>query len=142
MPCECDEMPDEDPCRLDLVWDDDLNATAFTADGRAIRVGAAASLSPQRLLALAASSGLMMTFLELAAEAGVPVQGYVSSARLRETTGGEPELALVPCVVVLSDEDCARIERLWDDAVRRSPTLRLLGAHVQVEPTVRVVPPV
>jgi organic hydroperoxide reductase OsmC/OhrA len=62
-------------------------------------MGPAANLSPQHLLALAASSCLMTTFLGLAGEAGVAVQGL------------------------------------------GSPTLRLLGTHLQIEPTVRVVPP-
>ena len=128
-------------CSLELVWDEDLNATAVTEQGAPIRIGPAANLSPQHLLALAASSCLMTTLLTLAGEAGVPVQGYVSSARLRETPGGAPDVALAPCVVVGSDADRQQVEQLWPRAVERSPTLRLLGAHLHVEPTVRVVPP-
>jgi organic hydroperoxide reductase OsmC/OhrA len=133
-------MPDECHCSLELVWDEDLNATAVTERGEPIRVGPAASLSPQHLLALAASSCLMTTFLRLAGDAGVSVQGYVSSARLCETPGAEPEVALAPCVVVESDTDRARVEQLWPQAIEHSPTLRLLGTHLQIEPSVRVVP--
>ena len=131
---------DECHCSLELVWDEDLNATAVTERGAPIRVGPAASLSPQHLLALAASSCLMTTLLRLAAEAGVSVEGYVSSARLKETPGGAPEVAIAPCVVVQSDGDRGRMEQLWPQAIEQSPTLRLFGAHFQVEPTVRVVP--
>jgi organic hydroperoxide reductase OsmC/OhrA len=138
MSSDCHVTPDECHCSLELVWDEDLNATAVTERGTPIRVGPAASLSPPHLLALAASSCLMTTLLRLASEAGVSVQGYVSSARLKETPGEAPEVALAPCVVVESEADRGRIELLWRQAIKLSPTLRLLGAHVQVEPTVRV----
>lgn len=128
-------------CSLGLVWDEHLNATATTELGASIRVGPAASLSPQHLLALAASSELMTALLTLAADAGVSVEGYVSSARLRETPAGTPDVALVVCVVVPSHEDRIQIEPLWDQAIERSSTLRLLGSHLKVEPVVRVVPP-
>jgi organic hydroperoxide reductase OsmC/OhrA len=137
---ESHETPNECRCSLELVWDEDLNATAVTEQGAPIRVGPAASLSPPHLLGLAASSCLMTTLLTLAAEHGVQVQGYVSSARLHETTSGV-DVALAPCVVVGSDTDRTQIEQLWPQAIERSPTLRLLGAHLQVEPTVRVLPP-
>lgn len=139
--CQSHEAPNECHCSLELVWDEDLNATAVTERGAPIRIGPAASLSPPHLLALAASSCLMTTLLTLAGEAGVSLQGYVSSARLRETPGTVPDVALAPCVVVGSDADRRRIEQLWPQAIERSPTLRLLGTHLQVEPTVRVVPP-
>lgn len=135
------EPPGECGCSLELVWDDNLDATAVTDQGTPIRVGPAANLSPQHLLALAASSCLMTTLLTLAADEGVPVEGYVSSVRLRERPGGPPELAIAPCVVVSSDADSKRIGPLWREAVDRSPTLRLLGSHLQVEPEVRVIPP-
>ena len=138
---DLDEPTAECHCILGLVWDEDLNATAITERGAPIRIGPAASLSPQHLLALTASSCLMTTLLTLAAEAGVSVEGYVSSARLRETPGGTPEVALAPCVVVLSHEDRKQIDQLWHQAIERSPTLRLLGAHLHVEPAVLVVPP-
>lgn len=129
-------------CSLELVWDEDLDATAVTEQGAPIKVGPAVRLSPAHLLALAASSCLMTTLLTLAREAGVSVQGYVSSARLRETPGTVPDVALAPCVVVASEPDRQQIEQLWPQAVEGSPTLRLLSAHVQVEPTVRLVSPV
>jgi|SRR5687767_1797989 len=129
-------------CSLELVWDEGMNATAFTEEGAPIRIGPAANLTPQQLLAMAASSCLMTTLFRLAAEAGVSVEGYVSSARLRQRPGRMPELALAPCVVVATDEAAARIERLWDEAIQRSPTLRLLSPNLQVEPVVRIVPPV
>jgi organic hydroperoxide reductase OsmC/OhrA len=128
-------------CSLELVWDEDLDATAVTEQGAPIKVGPAARLSPAHLLALAASSCLMTTLLTLAREAGVSVQGYVSSARLGQTPGAVPDVALAACVVVASDADRQQIEQLWPQAVERSPTLRLLSAHLHVEPTVRVVSP-
>src|SRR3989338_9187128 len=138
-PSTCHDPREECHWSLELVWDEDLNATAVTERGEPLRIGPAVSRSPQHLLALAASSCLMTTLLTLAAEAGIPVQGYVSSARLRETAGAPPEIALAPCVVVESDVDRRRIERLWPQAIERSPPLRLLGGHLHVEPAVRVV---
>jgi organic hydroperoxide reductase OsmC/OhrA len=126
-------------CSLELVWDEDLDATAVTEQGAPIKVGPAARLSPAHLLALAASSCLMTTLLTLARKAGISVQGYVSSARLGQTPGAVPDVALAACVVVASDADRQQIEQLWPQAVERSPTLRLLSAHLHVEPTVRVV---
>jgi hypothetical protein len=129
------------PCSLELVWDNDLNATAFTADGGTVPVGPDANLSPATLLALAASSCLMTTLLELAAGAGISIAAYLSSARVRQLPDGTSELALAPCVVVTSEPDGTRMERLWEHAILRSPTLRLFGARLQVEPVVRIIPP-
>jgi organic hydroperoxide reductase OsmC/OhrA len=129
-------------CSLELVWDADLDATAVTEQGAPIKVGPTARLSPAHLLALAASSCLMTTLLTLAREAGISVQGYVSSARLGQTPGAVPDVALAACVVVASDADRRQIEQLWPQAVEGSPTLRLLSAHLHVEPSVRVVSPV
>jgi uncharacterized OsmC-like protein len=126
-------------CSLELVWDEALNATAVTDRGM-VRIGPDASLTPHHLLALAASSELMTTVLTAAAARGVAIQGYVSSVRLRGSSDQTPDLALAPCVVVASDQDRERIEALWPEAVNRTPTLRLLGPHVQLEPTVRVAP--
>ena len=86
---ELDQMTDENT--LELAWDDDLNATALTGGAEPIRIGPAVNLLPHQLLALAASSSLMTSFLNLAAATGVPVQGYVSSARVRDGAGGEPD---------------------------------------------------
>jgi hypothetical protein len=99
------------------------------------------NLLPHQLLALAASSSLMTSFLNLAAATGVPVQGYVSSARVREGAGGEPELALTPRVVVSSETDAGLVAELWREAVRYSRTLGLLRDRLRVEPAVRVAPP-
>ena len=136
---ELDQMTDENT--LELVWDDDLNATALTGGAEPIRIGPAVNLLPHQLLALAASSSLMTSFLNLAAATGVPVQGYVSSARVREGAGGEPELALTPCVVVSSETDAGLVAELWREAIRYSRTLGLLRDRLQVEPVVRVAPP-
>lgn len=143
MSCECEEAFGHGSWRLDLVWDDDLNATAIGPNGTPIRTGAAASLRPEQLLAFAVSGCLMTAFLQLAAGANVAVQGYVSSARIvRDTSDAAPGLTLVPCVVVQSDSDRERLEPLWGEAIRRSPALQLLGPHLHLEPAVRVVPPV
>jgi organic hydroperoxide reductase OsmC/OhrA len=136
---DVNDRPNGCHCSLELVWDEDLDATAVTEQGAPIKVGPAASLSPAHLLGLAASSCLMTTLLTLAREAGVSVEGYVSSARLRQTPGAIPDVALAVCVVVGSDADRQQIEQLWPQAVERSPTVRLLSAHLQVEPTVRLV---
>jgi hypothetical protein len=139
--CPFDRTAGECGCTLELIWDEDLNATALTGAASPIRIGPAVNLLPHQLLALAASSSLMTSFLELAAASSVPVQGYVSSARLREGADGEPELALAPCVVVSSEEDGRLVAQLWPEVVRHSRTLGLLRDRVRVEPAVRVAPP-
>jgi organic hydroperoxide reductase OsmC/OhrA len=133
------ESGEECNCSLELIWDEELNATVITEAGEPLRIGPAASLSPSHLLALAASSCLMTTLLTLAREAEVAVQGYVSSARLRAASGRAPDIELAPCVVVHTDADRIRIDELWPRAIEQSPALRLLGEHLRVEPTVRVV---
>ena len=99
------------------------------------------NLLPHQLLVLAASSALMTSFLNLAAATGVPVDGYVSSARLREGADGEPELTLTPCVVVSSEADGRLVTDLWPEAVRYSRTLRLLRDRLRIEPAVWIAPP-
>ena len=136
--CELDRMTDQSS--LELIWDEDLNATALTGAAAPIRIGPAVNLLPDQLLALAASSSLMTSFLNLAAASGVPVQGYVSSARVREAADGEPELVLTPCVVVSSETDGRLVTELWREAVRYSRTLGLMRDRLRVEPAVRVVP--
>ena len=139
--CQCDQTTDECGCTLELIWDEDLNATALTGGASPIRIGPAVNLLPHQLMALAASSSLMTSFLELAAATGVPVEGYVSSARLRAGTNGEPELALTPCVVVSSENDGRLVADLWREAVRYSRTLGVLRDRLRIEPVVRVAPP-
>ena len=141
MSAECQRASGECRCSLDLVWDNDLNATAFTAEGRTIHVGPDANLSASHLLALAASTCLMTTLLQLAADAGITIHGYLSSARVHHQPDGA-ELALAPCVVITAEADREMMERLCQQAIDCSPTLRLFMAHLQVEPVVRVVPPV
>jgi hypothetical protein len=138
---QSDRTTDEHGCTLELVWDEDLNATAFTGGALPIRIGPAVNLLPHQLLALSASSSLMTSFLDLAGANGVPVEGYVSSARLREGANGEPELTLTPCVVVSSEEDRRLVADLWPQAVRYSRTLGVLRDRLRIEPAVCVAPP-
>jgi len=142
MTCKQSDAPDECGCTLELIWDEGLNATALTGASSSICVGPAMNLLPHHLLALAASSSLMTAFLDLAGAARVPVQGYVSSARLDYRGDGDPELALAPCVVVSSQDDAQCVAKLWPEAVERSPALRILRHRLRVEPTVRVAAPV
>jgi hypothetical protein len=141
MSSHCEHGNTECRCTLELVWDDDLNATAFTAEGGSVRVGPEANLSPPHVLALAASSCLMTMLLQAAAEAGVLVEGYLSSARVHYSADGTCNLALAPCVVVTSETDRVRMDSVWEAAIQRSPALRLFGERLQIEPVVRVVPP-
>jgi hypothetical protein len=139
--CQVDRTSEEGDCTLELIWDEDLNATALTGGASPIRIGPAVNLLPHQLLALAASSSLMTSFLNLAAATGIPVTGYVSSARLRPGADGEPELALTPCAVVSSEDDRRLAADLWPEAVRYSRTLELLRDRLRIEPAVRVASP-
>lgn len=127
---------DKGPCSLALVWDGDLNAIAVSKRGTSIQVGPAFNLSSHDLLAIAASMSLMTAVLALARDAGITIQGYVSSARLCDADG-RLAIALAPCVVVHRSAERTQLEPLWRLAVEHSPVLRLFGDALEIEPSVR-----
>ena len=138
---EFDRPADECGCTLELIWDEDLNATALT--------GAASPISDRSRrespAAPAAGPGGVEraddVVSDLAAATGVPVDGYVSSARLLEGLAGGTELTLTPCVVVSSEADGRLVTALWPEAVRYPRTLRLLRDRLRIEPAVWIAPP-
>ena len=71
---------------IELVWDADRSGTCMSSDGASLTAGDLAAWSPDDLLAMAAASCLMRTFLQIAAEEHVPVLGTLRQpARTRQT---------------------------------------------------------
>jgi organic hydroperoxide reductase OsmC/OhrA len=128
-------MIDRDRCRCELVWDMERVGTAETPGGETLEISESGPWTPGRLLSLAAQSSLMMEFLRLAEEAELPVLGYVSSgeAMLGPSEKGPAALVVSPCVVVGSQQDSARAERLLEEAMEASPVCRLLRGGTELD---------
>lgn len=126
----------------ETVWNAGLAGTSVAADGRSLTVGKDGEWAPESLLLLAAESSFMSTLLALARDAGIDVLGYVSKGHLDASTrqGEPPAIAVMPCVVVASERDGARISRLAGSVTRESVVARLLGERLRVTLDVRVVP--
>jgi organic hydroperoxide reductase OsmC/OhrA len=121
---------------IELVWDNDRSGTCVSSDGACLTAGDLAAWSPDDLLAMAAASCLMRTFLRMAAEEHVPVLGYVASAG---TTTSENSVAVhvEGCVVVDGDCDQQRAYDLLQRAKGTSVVGRTLGNRLTVHAAVR-----
>jgi organic hydroperoxide reductase OsmC/OhrA len=130
------------PFVTETVWNAGLSATGVAGDDRSLTVGRDGDWPPEQLLLLAAESCFMSTLLTLAADEGVDVLGYVSSAHLNVPSlpAEMPVISLAPCVVVASDEDAARIASCTRRAERESPVARLLGSQLRVAVDIRRLP--
>jgi organic hydroperoxide reductase OsmC/OhrA len=129
---------------IQLIWDRECAGTAQTQAGSSIQVGPYGEWTPEQLLVIAVEASLMTTFLQLAADAGLQILGYVSAAEadLTFVAGAQPSLVVRPCIVVASDRDRRLVQRLLARAAERSPVARALKDAVQVDPEVVTVPPV
>jgi organic hydroperoxide reductase OsmC/OhrA len=96
--------------------------------------------NPEQLLVLAASSCQLLSFLAVAARAGVDVLGYADDA-----TGEMPDdvvpqqitrIVLRPVVTVAVGTDRATVERLTQDAHEQCYIANSLTTEVVVEPEI------
>jgi organic hydroperoxide reductase OsmC/OhrA len=130
------------PYSTETVWNAGLSGTGVANDGRTLTVGQEGAWAPEYLLLLAAESCFMTTLLGLARDADIQVLGYVSKGRLQPRDAGTegPAIALMPCVVVGSEDDVSRVFRLAGNVSRESTVARLLGDRLRVTLDVRAVP--
>jgi organic hydroperoxide reductase OsmC/OhrA len=126
----------------ETVWNAGLAGTSIANHGKSLTVGRDGDWSPEHLLLLAAESCVMSTLLALAGDAGIDILGYVSKGQLhgRSDNDEKPAIVLMPCVVVGSDEDAARVSRLVSTVARHSIVAKALGERLGIMLDVRVVP--
>ena len=127
----------------EIVWDNGESGTAVTEGGASLNVGPGSEWAAEHLLALAAATCLMTTFLHLAAEEGLQVLGYVSSGSLEVPPDPDqvPRVVLAPCIVIARDDDADAARRLCLRGQRESPVCRTLGRCLYLAPTFKVISP-
>jgi organic hydroperoxide reductase OsmC/OhrA len=97
--------------------------------------------NPEQLLVLAASSCQLLSFLAVAARAGVDVVGYADDATGEMPSDTTPvwitRIVLRPVVTVRGEVDVALVERLLHEAHEECYVARSLRSEVVLEPEVR-----
>jgi organic hydroperoxide reductase OsmC/OhrA len=121
---------------IELVWDSVRLGTGTGPSGSSLIAGEGAAWSPDDLLAMAAASCLMRTFLRLAAEDDVPVLGYVTSATLEFSSAESPAVRVRPCIVVPIDIEPEQVLSLCRRVTEVSPVAKVLAGRLAVEPDV------
>ena len=100
--------------------------------------------NPEQLLVLAASSCQLLSFLAVAARAGVDVVGYTDDAMGEMPDDLVPQritrIVLRPRVQVAAGADPLVVERLLHDAHEQCYIANSLTTDVVVEPTIEVAP--
>jgi hypothetical protein len=109
--------------------------------GRRLEVGPNGDWTPERLLAAAAESAVMTSFLELAEEELFEVLGYVSSAGIEIETGMSRVVRIVvrPCIIVAPGAEVARGRKLLARALERSIVASVLTGVLRVDADVTVL---
>lgn len=104
--------------------------------------GDAERLNPEQLVVMAASSCQLLSFLSVAARAGVVVTGYVDEARGEMPEGDPPlrltRIVLTPVVTVAAGTDPDLVAGLLREAHEVCYVARSLRADVVLDPTVVV----
>jgi organic hydroperoxide reductase OsmC/OhrA len=97
--------------------------------------------NPEQLLVLAASSCQLLSFLAVAARAGVDVVGYADDATGEMPSDTTPvwitRIVLRPVVTVRGEVDGALVERLLHEAHEECYVARSRRSEVVLEPEVR-----
>lgn len=140
------DLQPHDTFAIELVWDEDLDATAVASapdpsGASPLRVGAAAGWLPAHHLALAAASGFMSSLLQRARAANIPILGYVSIAKLYVSSNADtpPHLTLRPCIVVSTQAHQAEMNALVAGALESSEVCRILQGRLVVNADVRSI---
>lgn len=125
---------------VELVWDAEHIGTAVTSSGASAKVGDRAPFSPEDLVAMAAASCLMRSFLQLAEQVRLPILSYASTARLESGPGPTPPRVAVHVFVVASScTDEQTLRDLCQASAAASPIAQLLGNRVTLTCDVRVL---
>ena len=97
--------------------------------------------NPEQLLVLAASSCQLLSFLAVAARAGVDVVGYADDATGEMPSDTTPvwitRIVLRPVVTVRGDVEVALVERLLHEAHEECYVASSLRSEVVLQPEVR-----
>lgn len=106
--------------------------------------GDATRANPEQLLVLAASSCQLLSFLHVAATAGLDVLDYTDDAEglmpAREKPMRITRITLRPKVLVAAGSDVSRFDELMHEAHEGCFIANSLTTEVVVEPTVEVAP--
>lgn len=103
-----------------------------------------AQLNPEQLLVMAASSCQLLSFLAVAARAGVDVRGYSDDAVGTMTQSSGPmsvsRIDLLPHIVLAAGTDAAQVPALVEQAHAECFIANSLRTEITVTPTVEVLP--
>ena len=124
----------------ELVWDREGVATV-SSGGYYLPAGVDSVWSPPLLLATAAGASLLITFLELARTANLPLLGYVAqqTPQLDFEHRDVARITIAVCISVPSDEAAAQARALWTQASQAAPVIRTLKCAVVCEAHVVVL---
>lgn len=106
--------------------------------------GSADRANPEELLVLAASSCHLLSFLHVAASAGLDVIRYTDAAEglmpVREKSMRVTRITLRPHVVVAADSDVSRFEDLMHQAHEACFIANSVTSEIVLEPTIEFAP--
>jgi organic hydroperoxide reductase OsmC/OhrA len=106
--------------------------------------GDATRANPEQLLVLAASSCQMLSFLHVAATAGLDVLDYTDDAEglmpVREKPMRVTRITLRPKVLVAAGSDVSRFDELMHEAHEGCFIASSLTSEIVLEPTIEVAP--
>jgi len=126
---------------IELVWDADRLGTATAPSGATMTVGEHAHFSPDDLLAMAAASCLMRTFLRLADEGAARILSYAATAQAAPACASDaaPHVTIHAYLVAPAGTDTRDLEDRFRRSTQVSPITRLLGDRVTATAEVRVL---
>lgn len=105
--------------------------------------GDPALMNPEQLVVLAASSCQLLSFLSVAAQAGVDIVGYDDEATGTMDVSDAParinRIDLAPTIRVAAGTEPDDVRRLVDEAHHQCYIANSLNSDVRVTPTVEVV---
>lgn len=124
----------------EIIWDHEGTATAISGVC-SLPAGPETAWSAPLLLATAASSSLLATFLALAHDASVTLLGYVAQQTplVDERSDSILEIAITACISVPTEDDARGARLVWEAATRTAPVLRTLHCPVSCESHVVVL---
>lgn len=116
---------------VELVWDGRRNATVTTPSGEIIHVGEGAKLAPQDLLAAAAMSCLLQSFLQRHSALPHPLLSFMAAGRMH--AGPTASLSMRVVVTTSRPVDPQTVSALLVEARAASPVCQVLGDRLVLE---------